>query len=159
MRTTLAQGNYSCPVRATVILTSVPRKRGPHSGSWKPASMGSAPDPVWSLEFRHLVKSASASTADYIFDEDILLVSEDGANLLARSTPIACAISGRCWVNNHAHVFVRAGPILTSVPRNGCPRSGAGDGRMTELHAGSVLVLPISAHGQIRIGVNKTDME
>ncbi len=42
--------------------------------------------------------------ADYIFDEDILLVSEDGANLLARSTPIAFSVSGRVWVNNHAHV-------------------------------------------------------
>ena len=45
------------------------------------------------------------SVADYIFDEDILLISEDGANLLARSTPIAFAVSGKCWVNNHAHVL------------------------------------------------------
>ena len=45
------------------------------------------------------------SVADFIFDEDILLVSEDGANLLARSTPIAFSVSGKCWVNNHAHVL------------------------------------------------------
>jgi type I restriction enzyme M protein len=45
------------------------------------------------------------SVADYIFDEDILLISEDGANLLARSTPIAFSVSGKCWVNNHAHVL------------------------------------------------------
>jgi type I restriction enzyme M protein len=43
--------------------------------------------------------------AEYIFDEDILLISEDGANLLARSTPIAFSVSGKCWVNNHAHVL------------------------------------------------------
>ena len=43
--------------------------------------------------------------SDYIFDGDYLLVSEDGANLLARSTPIAFSISGRNWVNNHAHVL------------------------------------------------------
>ena len=43
--------------------------------------------------------------ADFIFDEDILLISEDGANLLARSTPIAFSVSGKCWVNNHAHVL------------------------------------------------------
>jgi type I restriction enzyme, S subunit len=43
--------------------------------------------------------------SDYIFDGDYLLVSEDGANLLARSTPIAFAISGRTWVNNHAHIL------------------------------------------------------
>lgn len=42
---------------------------------------------------------------DYIFDEDLLLISEDGANLLARNTPIAFSISGKSWVNNHAHVL------------------------------------------------------
>jgi type I restriction enzyme S subunit len=41
----------------------------------------------------------------YIFDGDTLLVSEDGANLLARSTPIAFSVSGRYWVNNHAHIL------------------------------------------------------
>ncbi|MEP6936402.1 MAG: restriction endonuclease subunit S, partial [Nitrospirota bacterium] len=43
--------------------------------------------------------------ADYIFDEDTLLISEDGANLLARSTPIAFPASGKYWVNNHAHIL------------------------------------------------------
>ena len=43
--------------------------------------------------------------ADYIFDGDTLLVSEDGANLLARSTPVAFSVSGRYWVNNHAHIL------------------------------------------------------
>jgi type I restriction enzyme M protein len=42
---------------------------------------------------------------DYIFDGDYLLISEDGANLLARSTPIAFSITGKTWVNNHAHVL------------------------------------------------------
>ena len=42
---------------------------------------------------------------DYIFDGDYLLISEDGANLLARNTPIAFSISGKTWVNNHAHVL------------------------------------------------------
>jgi len=43
--------------------------------------------------------------ADYLFDGDLLLVSEDGANLLARTYPIAFSISGKAWVNNHAHVL------------------------------------------------------
>lgn len=43
--------------------------------------------------------------ADFIFDEELLLVSEDGANLLARTYPIAFSISGKTWVNNHAHVL------------------------------------------------------
>lgn len=42
---------------------------------------------------------------DYIFDGNYLLVSEDGANLLARNTPIAFSITGKNWVNNHAHVL------------------------------------------------------
>ncbi|MDR9827309.1 restriction endonuclease subunit S [Vibrio sp. FNV 38] len=45
------------------------------------------------------------SVADYLFDEELLLVSEDGANLLARTYPIAFSVSGKCWVNNHAHVL------------------------------------------------------
>lgn len=42
---------------------------------------------------------------DYLFDGDYLLISEDGANLLSRVTPIAFSISGKNWVNNHAHVL------------------------------------------------------
>jgi type I restriction enzyme S subunit len=42
---------------------------------------------------------------DYIFEGDTLLVSEDGANLLARSTPIAFSVTGKYWVNNHAHIL------------------------------------------------------
>ncbi len=42
---------------------------------------------------------------DFIFDGDCLLVSEDGANLLMRSTPIAFSVSGKYWVNNHAHIL------------------------------------------------------
>lgn len=41
----------------------------------------------------------------YIFDGDYLLISEDGANLVMRSTPIAFGITGKNWVNNHAHVI------------------------------------------------------
>lgn len=42
---------------------------------------------------------------DFIFEGNALLVSEDGANLLARSTPIAFSVTGKYWVNNHAHVL------------------------------------------------------
>ena len=42
---------------------------------------------------------------NYIFDENILLISEDGANLTARVTPIAFSAKGKVWVNNHAHVM------------------------------------------------------
>lgn len=42
---------------------------------------------------------------DYLFDEDLLCISEDGANLLMRTYPIAFPVSGKVWVNNHAHVL------------------------------------------------------
>lgn len=42
---------------------------------------------------------------DYIFDGKFLLVSEDGANLLARTYPIAFIAEGKFWVNNHAHIL------------------------------------------------------
>lgn len=42
---------------------------------------------------------------DFLFAEDLVLVSEDGANLLNRSTPIAFIARGQYWVNNHAHIL------------------------------------------------------
>ncbi len=42
---------------------------------------------------------------DYLFDKPLLLIGEDGANLVARSTPIAFIARGKYWVNNHAHVL------------------------------------------------------
>jgi len=45
------------------------------------------------------------SVQDYLFDGDYLLLAEDGANLLARSTPISFQAHGKFWVNNHAHVL------------------------------------------------------
>nr|WP_134617801.1 restriction endonuclease subunit S [Pseudomonas aeruginosa] len=41
----------------------------------------------------------------YLFDKPLLLVGEDGANLINRSTPIAFMARGKYWVNNHAHVL------------------------------------------------------
>lgn len=50
---------------------------------------------------------------DFIFEGERLLISEDGANLVARKYPIAFIADGKYWVNNHAHV-VNALPELTS---------------------------------------------
>ena len=41
----------------------------------------------------------------YLFDKPLLLIGEDGANLINRSTPIAFIAQGQYWVNNHAHVL------------------------------------------------------
>ena len=42
---------------------------------------------------------------DFIFNEPLLLISEDGANLITRNTPIAFSVDGKIWVNNHAHIL------------------------------------------------------
>ena len=41
----------------------------------------------------------------YLFDEKLLLIAEDGANLLSKSTPLAFLAEGKYWVNNHAHIL------------------------------------------------------
>ena len=43
--------------------------------------------------------------ADYIFDEELVLLSEDGANITDRNYPVCFIASGKYWVNNHAHVL------------------------------------------------------
>ena len=42
---------------------------------------------------------------NFLFDKPLLLIGEDGANLVNRSTPIAFIARGQYWVNNHAHVL------------------------------------------------------
>ena len=41
----------------------------------------------------------------YLFDEPLILVAEDGANLFSRSSPLAFVARGKYWVNNHAHIL------------------------------------------------------
>ena len=48
----------------------------------------------------------------YLFDKALLLIGEDGANLLNRSTPIAFLAKGKYWVNNHAHAIDTTEPGL-----------------------------------------------
>lgn len=42
---------------------------------------------------------------DYIFDEELVLLSEDGANITDRNYPVCFLAAGKYWVNNHAHVL------------------------------------------------------
>lgn len=67
-----------------------------------------------SVENRQLRKGGipyygASGIIDYIdesiFDETLLLVSEDGANLRTRNLPIAYIVEGKCWINNHIHVL------------------------------------------------------
>ncbi|MGE5391485.1 MAG: restriction endonuclease subunit S, partial [Deltaproteobacteria bacterium] len=43
--------------------------------------------------------------SDYIFDDELVLLAEDGGNFGSKTRPIAYRVSGKCWVNNHAHVL------------------------------------------------------
>ena len=43
--------------------------------------------------------------AEYIFDDELVLLAEDGGNFGSKTRPIAYRVSGKCWVNNHAHVL------------------------------------------------------
>ena len=42
---------------------------------------------------------------NYIFDGDYVLLGEDGANIVDRSSRLAFVVHGKCWINNHAHVL------------------------------------------------------
>ena len=42
---------------------------------------------------------------DYLFDDELLLIAEDSANLVLRNLPLAIVARGRFWVNNHAHIL------------------------------------------------------
>lgn len=42
---------------------------------------------------------------DYIFDGDYILLGEDGENVISRNVPLAFKVSGKMWVNNHAHIL------------------------------------------------------
>ena len=55
---------------------------------------------------------------DFIFNEKLLCISEDGANLIARSYPIAFTISGKTWVNNHAHVLKFSNDFTHTIVEN-----------------------------------------
>ena len=42
---------------------------------------------------------------EYLFDDDLILLSEDGANIIDRNYRISFISKGKVWVNNHAHVL------------------------------------------------------
>ena len=42
---------------------------------------------------------------DFLFDDELVLVAEDGGHFGSKEHPIAYRVSGKCWVNNHAHVL------------------------------------------------------
>jgi len=100
---------------------------------------------------------------NYLFDKPLLLIGEDGANLLNRSTPIAFIATGRYWVNNHAHVLDAPKGILLQYIAfyiNSISLAkyvtGTAQPKMNQAKMNSILVAVPPLHEQERI-VNKLD--
>ena len=41
----------------------------------------------------------------YTIDDHVMLIGEDGANLLSRNLPLMYEVNGKAWINNHAHIL------------------------------------------------------
>lgn len=95
---------------------------------------------------------------DFIFDKPLLLIGEDGANLVNRSTPIAFIAEGEYWVNNHAHVidgisqghleyiclFINATDLIPYI-------TGTAQPKMNQAKMNSILVALPPSNEQFRI--------
>ena len=100
----------------------------------------------------------------FLFNERLLLIGEDGANLITRSKPIAFIADGLYWVNNHAHVlqsptvvsldylchFINAIPLEKYV-------TGSAQPKMTQDKMNTILIsLPPLAEQQRIVGQIET---
>lgn len=83
---------------------------------------------------------------DFIFSEDLILVAEDGANLLSRSSPLAFIATGKYWVNNHAHIIkphndmLKFWEYLLQIYDFKLLISGSAQPKLTKENLGSILL-------------------
>lgn len=98
---------------------------------------------------------------EYLFDEELVLVTED-ETFYGRTKPIAYRVSGKCWVNNHAHVLRAVEPIspdfiwLSLMFYDVIPWLSGTTGR-AKLTQGALMTLPIALppHAEIEELVGK----
>lgn len=76
---------YDCYDGKRVPVDSADRKSGPY--------------PYWGAG------SITDYVDNYLFDEELVLLGEDGAPFFDPSRPVAFLINGKVWVNNHIHVL------------------------------------------------------
>lgn len=84
----------------------------------------------------------------YLFDDELILLGEDGENVVSRNLPLAFRVSGKCWVNNHAHVLKPLDGIdvdflteyLESLDYSGIA-SGSAQPKITQSHLAKTKVL------------------
>ena len=96
---------------------------------------------------------------DYLFDEDLVLVGEDGAQLGVPNYPIAQRVNGKIWVNNHAHVLraIDVDPDLLVLHLNTFDRmpfiSGATREKVTQDDLGRIPVpaAPLDVQAEVAV--------
>ncbi|MBE7444649.1 MAG: restriction endonuclease subunit S [Planctomycetia bacterium] len=96
---------------------------------------------------------------DYIFDEPLILLGEDGENVVSRNLPLAFKVEGKIWVNNHAHVLRPISGITTieflcealeSIDYSPIV-SGSAQPKITQGHLSKILVRIPEIEEQIKI--------
>lgn len=101
---------------------------------------------------------------NYLFDEPTVLIGEDGANLLSRSTPLAFEATGKYWVNNHAHILSPIeGPFtywsnLLCIVQYDPWITGSAQPKLTKDNLGSILLPrpPVDEQHSIARFISKT---
>jgi type I restriction enzyme S subunit len=102
---------------------------------------------------------------DYLFDEDLVLLGEDGVPFNEPSKAKAYTTSGKCWVNNHAHVLrARSGVMVHRLLCHALNRvdyrelvSGSTRLKLTQ-EAMKRIVLPVPPLGEQQRIVEKLDV-
>lgn len=79
------------------LVVNFDRKRKPLSGRQREKMKGIYPYYGAACIFDYI--------NDYIFDGEYILLGEDGTVVNSDGTPVLQRISGKSWVNNHAHVL------------------------------------------------------
>lgn len=96
--------NETCIEKITNCLDS---KRIPLSGKQRELKKGNIP--------YYGATSIMGFIDEFIFDGDYVLMAEDGSIMTSQNTPILQRISGKTWVNNHAHVIEPIGKYSCSI--------------------------------------------
>ena len=102
----------------------------------------------------------------YLFDDDLILLGEDGENILSRNLPLAFKVSGKIWVNNHAHVLKpRTGyhiDYLTEYLESldySLLNSGTAQPKLNKKSCSNILIKSPSFSEQKRIATILSDMD
>ena len=84
-------------VRLGVIVEFLDNRRIPLKGSDRALMQGNIP--------YYGANGQIDSVNQYIFDEPLVLLAEDGGHFGSKTKSISYKIEGKSWVNNHAHVL------------------------------------------------------